>query len=287
MPDESGHHQEEELSWDKFVAGFDEVIPGTAAKIKPELEIEEVAGRDRIVRGLLVAVLRRRLADAPADLLASVRTFGEAFEWCKASAATEVVPKDAKAQQALKEMRTATARLRPIRTDDLPELYASALDPRWSFRWRFRGATPSFQDFSSALWAGTLSQFIVERRLDDRAVGVVSCYNARPDAGVAYVGFTRIVPSSSSPSSEMLEGGYLFLSFLFRNWSFRKLYAEVPGFTWDQFAAGQNSFFHVEGTLLNHDYFDGRFWDHRIVAIYREEWESLAVPQLAEFYSDR
>jgi hypothetical protein len=93
-----------------------------------------------------------------------------------------------------------------------------------------------------------------------------------------------MAPVVGEGGSEMLEGGYLFLSFVFRNWNLRKLYAEVPGFTWEQFKTGHGAFFHVEGVLRDHEFFDGRLWDHRIVALYRDEWEQDAVPLLARLY---
>jgi RimJ/RimL family protein N-acetyltransferase len=181
-------------------------------------------------------------------------------------------------------MRTATIRLRPIMEADYPQMYASALDPRWSFRWRYRGATPSMQEFVAQVSQGILSQFMVERLSDRRAIGLVSCYNARTDLGWAYLAFTRVSTPTAAGGAEMMEGGFLFITFLFRNWSFRKLYAEVPGWNWDQFASGAGAFFTVEGVLTDHEYFDGRFWDQRIVALDRGRWESDAVPLLADLY---
>jgi RimJ/RimL family protein N-acetyltransferase len=129
-------------------------------------------------------------------------------------------------------------------------------------------------EFTNALWAGTLCQFIVESIDRQHPVGVVSCYNARHDAGTAYVAFSRVNSRSNHYSSHMLEGGYQFLEFVFSRWAFRKLYAEIPGYNWSQFASGAANFFEVEGTLTDHDFFDGQYWDLRIVSIRREQWES-------------
>lgn len=164
-------------------------------------------------------------------------------------------------------------------------MYASALDPRRSFRWRYRGATPSMHEFVAQQSQGTLAQFMVERLNDRRAIGLVTCYNARTDLGWAHVAFTRVTSPTSTGGSEMMEGGFLFISLLFRNWNFRKLYAEVPGWNWSQFASGAGEFFTVEGVLTEHEYFDGRFWDQRIVALHRDTWEQKAMPLLSGLYT--
>jgi RimJ/RimL family protein N-acetyltransferase len=77
----------------------------------------------------------------------------------------------------------------------------------------------------------------------------------------------------------MIEGLVLFLGLCFRNWNLRKLYAEIPGFNWAQFESVTDYFLRVEGLLPDHEYFDGRFWDHRIVAVYREDFEQEVGPE--------
>ncbi len=252
--------------------------------LTPASSIGLLESRDKITKGMLWAGLRKALNNPPEELLASLATLGEAYDWyC-------VRQEDAPAQGAfdalalaLDGMRTAQVRLRPIAEPDLPSLYASALDPQWSHRWRYRGSTPSFADFASGLFAGVLSQYLIERTLDGRVVGLTSCYNARVDQGWAYLGFTRVASSPSRQSSEMLEGGFLFISFLFRTWPFRKLYAEISGWNWEQFETGAGGFFTLEGVLKDHEFFDGRFWDYRVVSITREAWDAVS-PSLASLY---
>jgi RimJ/RimL family protein N-acetyltransferase len=119
-----------------------------------------------------------------------------------------------------------------------------------------------------------LSQFIIESIASQTPVGLVACYNARTDLGWVYFAYTRVSAASKPVGSEMLEGGLLFISFLFRNWNFRKLYAEVPGWNWGQFTKGAGEFFTQEGVLLEHEFFDGRYWDQHILPFHRRAWET-------------
>src|SRR5262245_37652945 len=225
-----------------FAAELARLVPGLPADLRPQTRVAELLAGDRIVKGLVAAALQRLLHDPPDGIVVPDATLGELVEWAEvrrssldlppavapaaAPPAPDLPPGHSVADD-LRVMRTAHVRLRPLVNDDYPELYASALDPRWSYRWRYRGATPSTQEFIATLHQGILSQFIIERLSDRRAVGLVNCYNARTDLGWAYLAFTRVSSPRSVGGSEMLEGGYLFTSFVFRQWNFRKLYAEI------------------------------------------------------------
>ncbi len=66
-----------------------------------------------------------------------------------------------------------------------------------------------------------------------------------------------------------LEAGVLFCNYLFKNFNFRKLYVEVPGFNFGQLERGLGRFFEEEGRLSEHDYYDGRYWDLVIMTLDR------------------
>lgn len=277
------------LTWEDFRTSFELAISHDGEPLSSDTPLSRFYEGDRTQAARAYAALRQLLRDPPEDLLTSIETLGAAYEWSLAGSgpghlSAGSIQMDAGRSRAISEMRTRSIKLRPIQAADMQELYASALDPRWSFKWRFRGLTPSFQEFSNALYAGSLCQFVVERLSDRRALGLVSCYNARHDAGFAYIAFTRTAPPGNKPNSEMMEAGYLLISFVFQNWDFRKLYAEVPGFNWGQFERATNTFFHVEGVLKDHDYFDGKYWDHRLLAIYRTEWVAIGRTLLQDLY---
>ncbi|EQD25851.1 hypothetical protein B1A_22129 [mine drainage metagenome] len=74
----------------------------------------------------------------------------------------------------------------------------------------------------------------------------------------------------------MVEGVALFLDEILRNWNFRKLYMEAPEFNVDQVKSGLGSFFHEEGRLKAHHFYDGKYHDQLLLALYRDEFEEMA-----------
>lgn len=139
-------------------------------------------------------------------------------------------------------------------------------------RWRLRGETPSPEVHSSGLWAGVLAQFLVVGRDQDSPVGVVCAYNTDQTQGYVFLAAAAFEPESTG--LPFLEGLILFIEYLFVVWPFRKIYIESAGFNTSQFASAATTLFVVEGELRQHEYFDGRYWDKVIWALYRDEWES-------------
>jgi RimJ/RimL family protein N-acetyltransferase len=213
----------------------------------------------------------------PEQLLASITTLREAQDWYLVRTGSASPEVEHPLATVLETMQTRSQRLRAVGAADLPLLYDSAMDPRWNWRYRYRGYTQSFQEFVNGIWSGSACQYIVERRADSMAVGHLSLYGMRPEAGIASFAVTRIA-TSAAPSTDMFEGLLLFLGLCFRNWPLRKIYAEVPGFNWSQFEIAEHYLLDVEGVLKSHDYYAGRYWDQRIVAIYRERYEEQMAP---------
>ena len=176
--------------------------------------------------------------------------------------------------------RLATRRvaLRTVGPADLAFLYAIATDPAVSYRWRYRGATPSPEQFATELWQGVLCQYVVGRRDSGQPVGLVSAYQADLANRTCYVAL--LGDKAHDASGLMLEGALLFVTYLFHTWDLRQLYAEVPGYTLDAFGSGMGRYFHEEGRLVDHSFHAGRFWDLHILAIHRTDWEKKAEPLL-------
>lgn len=72
-----------------------------------------------------------------------------------------------------------------------------------------------------------------------------------------------------SGSGIALEPVRLFVDYLFDVWPFRKLYFELPEFNYQQFSSVAEGPLRVEGRLVDHDYFGGRYWDRLILAVHR------------------
>jgi len=163
--------------------------------------------------------------------------------------------------------------LRPVSPGDYELLRRVELAPHLAYRWRHRGATPGMANWIQAMEQSVLAQFlIVDRRSgEEEWVGLVSVYDPSFQHGFAHLAAAKL--GESDRSTRALEGVVLFLDYVFRSWSFRKLYAETPEYNLDQFGSGIGRILTEEGRLPEHWYLDGRYWDQVILAIRRETWE--------------
>jgi hypothetical protein len=159
--------------------------------------------------------------------------------------------------------------LRAITPQDYPWLQGAELSAELSMRWRFRGATPSPEQWAEAIWGGALAQFLVIERRSDEPTGVVAIYRPNFQHRHAALAAARF---ESGESPVMILGIAIFLRYVFACWDFRKLYLELPEYNYSQFASGLDRIFEIEGLLHDHNYFDGHLWDEVILAIYREAW---------------
>jgi RimJ/RimL family protein N-acetyltransferase/aryl carrier-like protein len=159
-------------------------------------------------------------------------------------------------------------RLDPVTPDDVGFLYALAVAPETSFRWRYRGAPPPLEQFTEGMWSQVLVQFVARRTEDNQAVGQVVAYGADPVARFAYVGAVFVPPHTGAGRSAHAVA--LFVRYLFHTFPFTKLYLEIPGYNWPQVRSGEGTLFTVEGVLRNHYQYAGRLWHQYLCAIYRD-----------------
>ena len=263
----------QELSWSTFIDLLIECGVPNAAQLGPSSSLRGAAGMDHLQRALILAAVRHIDVGLPSELLRSVDTVGEAYEWCK----------DAERKRGVRTADPAPVtpgasrliRLRSLRQDDVPALYQGLMEPDRAFRWRYRGAMPGLQQFGQDLLDGsTFVQMVIEVSGSPRPVGLVQAYQANLQSGTCYFAFAR-ADGQRDGLGEMTIGLYGFLDYLFRAFPFRKLYAEVPGFNWPQFCSGERSLFEVEGILRDHDYWNERHWDLRMITIARERWRQI------------
>lgn len=161
--------------------------------------------------------------------------------------------------------------LRPVTPQDYPGLRMADLSPQLGARWRFRGATPTPEQWVQANQP-MLAQFLVFSTARNEALGVVSAYQQNFQDQHAHVAVASSRDEDRSPL--LLLGAALFVEYLFRGWNFRKLYFELPEFNLPRVAHGLNRVLVEEGRLREDLYYDGRFWDRVILALYRTTWEA-------------
>lgn len=164
-------------------------------------------------------------------------------------------------------------RLRALNPADYELLRRVELSPHLLQRWRNRGATPAMADWVRSVEQTALAQFLVvdDRDGTEKWVGLVSVYNPDFQHGLAYLAVTKL--SDPDHSTKVIEGSILFLNHVFRTWPFRKLYLETPQYNLDQFASGSGRLLEEEARLRDHWYYDGRYYDHVVLSIWRSNWD--------------
>jgi RimJ/RimL family protein N-acetyltransferase len=103
----------------------------------------------------------------------------------------------------------------------------------------------------------------------DIPIGLTSAYSANLQSGTCYVG--TVISPKYIRTGAGFKATLLFIAYLFKTWPFLKIYMELPEFNMDQFNSGSNRYFHLEGRLKNHYYFNGTYFDELICAFYLED----------------
>jgi hypothetical protein len=164
-------------------------------------------------------------------------------------------------------------RLRPVEQLDYPHLRRAELSEQLAFRWRHRGVHLPPESFAQSLWSGAFLNFIVESLVDSQPIAVISAYSLATDSSFCYVGAARFA-ASSAVASPTVGGIGLAFQYLFKGWPLRKIYLETPDYNLHQFDGAMGWLLREEGRLVEHEYHDGRYWDHVTLALWRSDWES-------------
>ena len=181
-------------------------------------------------------------------------------------------------------MSTSTRRcsLRPVTEDDVVKLRAQELMDDLLWTWRHHGIHPPPQQFRSEFWIGVVQAYIVCRRRDDTAVGVVVVYNADFANQRLYIGAyafpafrgTGLVPEAVAS----------VIRTAFRNWPIQRIFIEIPEFNEGPVARVLRRHFTPEGELSKYWFHNGRWWSHRVYSIDREAVLAIAEGPLARLF---
>ncbi len=175
-------------------------------------------------------------------------------------------------------------RLRPIGEQDRRFLYELMTAPESGGRVRFGGATPSPEKVAATLWESVLAQFIVESAQSGRPVGLVAITSPDFRNGFAYISALGLPETQGS--GLVAEAAFLAFHYAFTTWPLRKVYMEATEDSFGAFAGGLDDFFREEGRLVDHVFWNGRYVDMVILAVYRETWSRLA-PRMVRLLTRR
>lgn len=171
-------------------------------------------------------------------------------------------------------MTSRRVRLRPIAERDRAFLYELMTSPDSGGRVRFGGATPSPEKVAATLWDSVLAQFVIEGVDSSEPLGLVAITSANFRDGVAYVSALGLPVAQGR--GLIAEGALLAFHYAFLTWPLRKIYMETTEDSLRRFESGLGPFFAEEGRLREHTFWNGRYIDVVIVAVYRSTWEQKA-----------
>ncbi len=257
------------LSWEALVERLQALVPQGTYERDTRLDSIPAYQRIRILRWLT------DFFETPTPLaqLEQFTTLGEIHEWLQGVLIAGEKPRQA-SHRRQGSGESTRVRLRPILEHDIMALYMASFDPANTARWRYRGRTLPIDEFVGTLFGGVVSQYMVEMVATGEAVGLVTAYEENRSGLNCKIAFLRCGDRAHGDSAAVFEGMLLFISFLFDNFPFRKLFAEVPADDMGMFA---DDFAQEEGVLKEYLFHNGEFVDLHHVSIVRERWSELAA----------
>ena len=171
-------------------------------------------------------------------------------------------------------MCSRRVRLRPLTERDSGFIYQLMVSEHSGGRVRFGGATPSPEKVAASIWESVLAQFVIEGRSTGEQLGLVAITSPNFRDGFAYL--SALGSDGSQGSGIVAEGVLLAFNYAFMTWPFRKIYMEATEESYRAFYSALGHFFSEEGRLKQHSFWNGRYMDLAILAVYRETWVRLS-----------
>lgn len=159
---------------------------------------------------------------------------------------------------------------RPLRPEDLPFAYRTLTEGTAAWRLRYRGRSPSFEEFAAQAWEDVLAQWVVVSTATGAPRGLVVVASPNFLDGHAYV--SVVASRDARGTGLLLEAAGRCIDYTFLCWPLRKLCADVLDLNLAQFASGMGRWFEVEGQRRSHVYAAGQYRDVYHLAIMRDTW---------------
>jgi len=166
--------------------------------------------------------------------------------------------------------------LRPVMPEDLGFLYKLLLEPSVGTRYRFYGATPSFEEFAHRAWESVVGQWLVVSKTSHRPVGFTVISSADHRSGTAH--FSVVGTPDTWRGAVMMDAMGVFFRYVFWAFPFRRLFAETAEDNLSQFASGSGRFFELEGCRREAIWLRGRYQDLHFLTVSRERWRDVGEP---------
>jgi RimJ/RimL family protein N-acetyltransferase len=143
-------------------------------------------------------------------------------------------------------------------------------------RYRYYGATPSFDEFAHRAWDSVLGQWLVVSKATRRPVGFTVISSADHRSGTAH--FSVVGTPDTWRGAVMMDAMGVFFQYVFWAFPFRRLFAETAEDNLSQFASGEGRFFELEGCRREAIWLRGRYQDLHFLTVSRERWRDVGEP---------
>jgi RimJ/RimL family protein N-acetyltransferase len=125
-------------------------------------------------------------------------------------------------------------------------------------------------EFTRFLWNGVEIQMLLVGREDGERLGLVQLINPVLRDGVAQLSY--FLSEAARRRAWPMEGVVTFIDYCFRTTNLRKIYLESLDHSLEEFESTVGRFLEQEGVLRQHEFYDGRFHDLHVLALWRETW---------------
>lgn len=257
------------MTFEDFVGEIRRWVPGFPGTPTPEFDVTLHGSLDHAQRSLLRKSVARAAPTVEQGAIQSCKTLGDLYAICGSQAAPE---RAVRGSTVLHDVA-----LRPLQPADYGAIYQASLDPTDSFRWRYRGRTPSPEAFQDTLFADVLAQYAAVENPSGALLGLVSAYAYRPELRSCYLAALRTPQTVQAASGgEMILACHLLLDYLFANFDLRRVYLEVPEFNEYLVRGLDGSLLHLECRMSEQYWYGGQYWDMLTYYISRDVWSKYA-----------
>lgn len=167
---------------------------------------------------------------------------------------------------------------RPVEPQDMGYLRHLLLHPSVSHRFRWRGQTPSVEEFSRRFGEGTLGQWLIEIAADRRPIG---CFLlSEPDFVNSTAFFSVVGDPAAQNFGIVFDGAGAIIDSVFETWPFRYLYSDVAEESIVQFESVLDSIAESTGFRREAMYLSGRYQNVHHLSISASNWRERVRPLL-------
>jgi RimJ/RimL family protein N-acetyltransferase len=159
--------------------------------------------------------------------------------------------------------------LREVRVADIPTLFEWSCSPAGR-TWRYRNGTPGFDQFVNELNFSVLTQLVGVRQSNGEPVCLVTAYDQSP---ARHAKIALLCSPSWRLSGLPMEALATFLTWLFEEYSLRKVFFEVFSGAIGPMRSALGAFCKVEGILEGFDVgANERLEDLHIFSLMKDAW---------------